>query len=63
MVLATGASYRRLDVAALDRLADAGVFYSAGTQGQALTGDPVLVVGGETRPARPQCTSRATGVG
>ena len=46
VVLATGASYRRLDVAALDRLADAGVFYSAGTQGQALTGDPLFVVGG-----------------
>ena len=46
VVLATGASYRRLDVAALDRLADAGVFYSAGTQAQALTGDPLFVVGG-----------------
>lgn len=46
VVLATGASYRRLGVPALERLTDAGVFYSASTQGQALDGEPVYVVGG-----------------
>jgi thioredoxin reductase (NADPH) len=46
VVLATGASYRRLAVDALDRLTDAGVFYSASTQGQALAGEPLFVVGG-----------------
>ena len=46
MVLATGASYRRLDVPALEQLTDAGVFYSASTQAQALSGDALFVVGG-----------------
>ncbi len=46
VVLATGASYRRLDVPALDGLTDAGVFYSASTQAQALAGEALYVVGG-----------------
>ncbi len=46
VVLATGASYRRLDVPALEPLTDAGVFYSASTQGQALAGEALFVVGG-----------------
>lgn len=46
VVLATGASYRRLAVPALERMTDAGVFYAASTQAQALAGDPMFVVGG-----------------
>ncbi len=46
VVLATGASYRRLRVPALEQLTDAGVFYSASTQAQALAGEALFVVGG-----------------
>jgi thioredoxin reductase (NADPH) len=46
VVLATGASYRRLDLDIIDELTDAGVFYSASTQAQALAGEAVFVVGG-----------------
>ena len=47
VVLATGASYRGLDdVPALREMTDAGVFYSASTQAQALSGEAVYVVGG-----------------
>jgi thioredoxin reductase (NADPH) len=46
VVLATGASYRRLAVASLEEMTDAGVFYAASTQAQALAGEPMFVVGG-----------------
>ena len=46
VVLATGAEYRRLGVEALEAMTDAGVFYSAGAQAQALAGEDVFVVGG-----------------
>jgi thioredoxin reductase (NADPH) len=46
VVLATGVTYRSLGVPALERLTDAGVFYTAGSQASALAGDPVFVVGG-----------------
>ena len=46
VVLATGAEYRRLGVDALEAMTDAGVFYSAGAQAQALAGEDVFVVGG-----------------
>jgi thioredoxin reductase (NADPH) len=46
VVLATGAAYRRLDLPELERMTDAGVFYSASTQGQALAGEALYVVGG-----------------
>jgi len=46
VVLATGASYRRLDVPVLETMTDAGVFYVASTQAQALTGEALFVVGG-----------------
>jgi thioredoxin reductase (NADPH) len=46
VVLANGASYRGLDLPVLERMVDAGVFYSAGTQAQALEGEPQFVVGG-----------------
>jgi thioredoxin reductase (NADPH) len=47
VVIATGVSYRRLDVPELEALAGAGVFYGAGTiEAQAVAGKPVFVVGG-----------------
>ncbi len=47
VVLATGVSYRRLDVPELESLAGAGVFYGASvTEARALEGQDVFVVGG-----------------
>ena len=47
VVLATGVTYRRLGVAALEDLVGAGVFYGASiSQAQALTGQQVYIVGG-----------------
>jgi thioredoxin reductase (NADPH) len=47
VVIATGVSYRRLDVPKLAALAGAGVFYGAGTiEAQAMAGKLVFVVGG-----------------
>jgi thioredoxin reductase (NADPH) len=46
VVLATGATYRDLEVPALERMTDAGVFYTAGSQAAALAGEAVVVVGG-----------------
>lgn len=46
VVLATGASYRTLDVPILEEMAGSGVFYSASTQGQALSNEELFVVGG-----------------
>ncbi|MFH5821439.1 FAD-dependent oxidoreductase [Georgenia sp. AZ-5] len=47
VVLATGASYRRLGVAALERLHGAGVFYgAAASEAPLVAGDDVYVVGG-----------------
>jgi thioredoxin reductase (NADPH) len=47
VVLATGVSYRRLDVASLEGLVGAGVFYGAAvTEAKAMTGQEVYVVGG-----------------
>jgi thioredoxin reductase (NADPH) len=47
VILAAGATYRRLGIAALDRLAGAGVFYgAAGVEAPALAGEHVCVVGG-----------------
>jgi thioredoxin reductase (NADPH) len=47
VVIATGVSYRRLQVPELEALAGAGVFYGAGTvEAQAITGKPAFVVGG-----------------
>jgi thioredoxin reductase (NADPH) len=46
VVIATGVSYRRLGVAALDRLVGMGVFYgAAGAEAPAMAGQEVLVVG------------------
>jgi thioredoxin reductase (NADPH) len=47
VVIATGVSYRRLEVPALEALIGVGVFYGAGmSEAQALAGEPVFVVGG-----------------
>src|SRR5918998_2604105 len=47
VIVATGASYRRLGVTNLEALQGAGVFYgSAGTEAQAMQGQEVYVVGG-----------------
>jgi thioredoxin reductase (NADPH) len=47
VVLATGVTYRRLGVPALDALTGAGVFYGAAApEAQAMTGEEVYVVGG-----------------
>ena len=47
VILALGVEYRRLGVPSLDRWTGAGLFYgAAGTQGSALTGERVCVVGG-----------------
>jgi thioredoxin reductase (NADPH) len=47
VVIASGARYRRLDVARLDEFEGGGVYYAA-TQAEAqlCTGDPVVIVGG-----------------
>jgi thioredoxin reductase (NADPH) len=47
LVLATGVSYRRLDIPAFDALVGSGVFYGAATaEGRGLAGEDVYVVGG-----------------
>jgi len=47
VILATGASYRRLDVPSLEALVGAGVFYgSPSSEAAALTGRDVFIVGG-----------------
>jgi thioredoxin reductase (NADPH) len=47
VVIASGVSYRRLQVPELEGLAGAGVFYGAGTiEAQAIAGKPAFVVGG-----------------
>jgi thioredoxin reductase (NADPH) len=46
VIVATGVSYRRLEIPALDRLLGAGVFYgAAGTEARAMAGEAVFVVG------------------
>lgn len=47
VIVAVGVAYRRLGIAALDRLMGAGVFYgAAGVEAPAMTGEHVCVVGG-----------------
>jgi thioredoxin reductase (NADPH) len=47
VVIASGVSYRRLEVPELEALVGAGVFYGAGTiEAQAAARKPVFVVGG-----------------
>jgi Thioredoxin reductase len=47
MVIASGAQYRRLDVARLDEFEGVGVYYAATqVEAQLCAGDPVMIVGG-----------------
>ena len=47
VVLATGATYRRLEVEAIERLVGAGVFYGgSATEAPAMTGEVAYVIGG-----------------
>jgi thioredoxin reductase (NADPH) len=47
VIIATGVTYRRLEIPALERLIGAGVFYgAAGVEAPALAGQQVYVVGG-----------------
>ena len=47
VIVATGVTYRRLNIPAVDRLIGAGVFYGApGVEAAAMTGEHVCVVGG-----------------
>ncbi len=47
VILATGASYRRLGIPSLEAFSGTGVFYGASvSEGKALTGEDVYVVGG-----------------
>jgi thioredoxin reductase (NADPH) len=47
VIVAAGATYRRLGIPALDRLLGAGVFYgAAGVEAPALAGEHVCIVGG-----------------
>ena len=64
VVLATGASYRRLSVANLAEFEGAGVYYAATqVEAQMCAGNPVVVVGGGTPPDRPHCSSQSTSAG
>jgi len=47
LVIATGVSYRKLDVPGMDRLQGAGVYYGAAmTEGESCQGEDVYIVGG-----------------
>jgi thioredoxin reductase (NADPH) len=47
VILATGVSYRRLGIPALEALSGAGVFYGASvSEAQALTGEQIYIIGG-----------------
>lgn len=45
-MIATGATYRRLDIPRLERFIGAGVFYTAGSEALVMKGRDVAVVGG-----------------
>ena len=58
VVLATGATYRRLEVPGLEHLEAPSVYYAATeTEAQLCREDPVTVVGGGTPPGRRRCSS------
>ena len=61
VVIATGVSYRRLGVPAVEALVGAGVFYgSALTEAPALRGEDAVVVGGGNSAAQRPSTSLAS---
>ncbi len=61
VLLATGASYRRLGIPALEALNGAGVFYGgAASAAPAMAGRDVYVLGGANSADRLRCTSPVT---
>ena len=61
VVIASGASYRRLDPPGLERFAGAGVFYTTtGGYTEWLRDKDAFVAGGATRPDRPSSTCQKT---
>jgi thioredoxin reductase (NADPH) len=53
IVLATGASYRRIGIPSVEGLVGRGVFYGSGaTEARAMAGEPVAVVGGGNSAAQ-----------
>jgi thioredoxin reductase (NADPH) len=53
VVLATGASYRRIGIPSVEGLVGRGVFYGSGaTEARAMAGDPVALVGGGNSAAQ-----------
>ena len=57
VILATGVTYRRLGIPALEDLQGRGVFYgAAASEAPAMRGQTVYVAGAATPPGRPRCT-------
>ena len=57
VIIATGATYRRLGIPRLEGLQGRGVFYgAAASEAPAMRGRNVFVAGGGNSPARPRCT-------
>ncbi|MGN6175094.1 MAG: hypothetical protein ACTHPS_19420, partial [Streptosporangiaceae bacterium] len=57
VVIATGASYRRLGIPRLENLQGKGVFYgAAASEAPAMRGRNVLSLEAATPPGRPRCT-------
>ena len=52
VIIATGVSYRGLDVAGIEKFEGLGVFYSPVDAEHVEAGEPVVIVGGATPPAR-----------
>ena len=53
VIIATGVTYRGLDVAGIERFEGLGVFSSPVEAGRVEAGEPVVIVGGATPLARP----------
>ena len=61
IILATGVSWRRIGIPALDALIGAGVFYgAAGAEAKAMTGREAFIVGAGNPRARRRYTSPGT---
>jgi hypothetical protein len=61
VIIATGVTYRRLDVAGIERFEGLGVFYSPVDADQVEAGEPVVIAGGVTPLARPRPPSPRPG--
>lgn len=61
VLVASGVSYRQLDVPGFPELNGQGIYYGAAlTEARSCAQQHVVVIGGPTRPGRPRCTSRRT---